>query len=88
MGRLGAAYDARRVIQGGAKRRLLRPSGKSPNKHHMNPNEPGKPFGIQVRIEVHKGLEHLTAEMATIEARTFCLSSEKSMCVIHSGQSG
>ena len=38
----------------------IRPSEQSrDNKHHMNPNEPGKPFGIQVRIKVHKGLEHL-----------------------------
>lgn len=29
MGRLGAAYDARRVVQGGAGRGLLRPSGKA-----------------------------------------------------------
>ena len=29
------------------------------DKHHINPDEPGKSFGIQGRIKIHKGLEHL-----------------------------
>jgi hypothetical protein len=43
------------------------------NKHHMNPNEPGKPLGIQVRIKVHKGLEHLDRRNGNNRGQDFLL---------------
>jgi len=40
-------------------------------KHHMNPDEPGKSFGIRGRITIHKGLEHLNRRNSDNRSQDF-----------------